>query len=87
MKFNIEVDVTPDELRRFLGLPDVAPLQAELMDKLRERIEAGMTDYDPVKLMEPFLTGNLKSFETMQNLFWNALGNHPGSEKPGKDKK
>lgn len=26
MKFNIEVDVTPEELRRFLGLPDVAPL-------------------------------------------------------------
>ena len=27
MKVNIEVDCTPDEARRFLGLPDVAPMQ------------------------------------------------------------
>ena len=81
MKFNIEIDVTPDELRRFLGLPDVAPLQEELMAKLRERMEAGMTDYDPVKLMEPFVTGNLKSFEAMQNLFWNAMAKPSGGGK------
>ncbi len=84
MKFNIEVDVTPEELRRFMGLPDVAPLQEELMSRLRERIESGMTDYDPVKLMEPFLTGNMKSFETMQNLFFNAMANRA---EGGKTKK
>ena len=81
MKFNIEIDVTPEELRRFMGLPDVAPLQEELMSRLRERIESGMTDYDPVKLMEPFLTGNLKSFEAMQNLFFNAMANRPEGGK------
>lgn len=84
MKFNIEIDVTPEELRRFMGLPDVAPLQEELMSRLRERIESGMTDYDPVKLMEPFLTGNLKSFEAMQNLFVNAMTKNPGSGKKDK---
>lgn len=84
MKFNIEVDVTPEELRRFLGLPDVAPLQNELMDKLRERIEAGMTGYDPVKLMEPFLTGNVKSFETMQDLFFKAMAGGGSGAKKGK---
>jgi hypothetical protein len=81
MKFNIELDVTPEELRRFLGLPDVAPLQEELMNKLKERIDSGMTDYDPVKLMEPFLTGNLKSFESMQKLFWNAMSNQTEAGK------
>lgn len=84
MKFNIEVDVTPEELRRFLGLPDVAPLQNELLDKLRQRIESGMTDYDPVKLMEPFLTGNVKSFEAMRDLFFKAMAGGGSGEKKGK---
>ena len=26
MKINIEVDLTPDEARRMLGLPDLAPM-------------------------------------------------------------
>lgn len=84
MKIQVEIDVTPEELRRFLGLPDVGPLQQELMAKLRERIESGMTDYDPVKLMEPYLGGNIKSFEAMQNLFWNAMTGNRDDKKSGK---
>lgn len=87
MKFHIEVDITPEELRRFLGLPDVAPMQQELMERLRQRIETGMTDYDPVKLVEPFLAGNIKSFETMQKLFLGALaGSTSGSPSESTNK-
>ncbi|KAA3619228.1 MAG: hypothetical protein DWQ08_15550 [Proteobacteria bacterium] len=84
MKITIEVDITPEELRRFLGLPDVGPLQQEFMNRLRERLESGMTDYDPANLMEPFLTGNLKSFEAMQNLFWSAMNGKAEEKKGGK---
>lgn len=91
MKIHVEIDLTPEEARRFLGLPDVAPLQAELMDALRKRFESGMADYDPVKLMEPFVTGNLKSLESWQKLFFNALGESAGatagSGGPGKSGK
>jgi hypothetical protein len=31
MKITIDIDCTPGEARAFLGLPDVAPLQAEVM--------------------------------------------------------
>lgn len=81
MKINVEVDITPDELRRFLGLPDVAPLQQELMERLRERMESGVADYDPVKLMEPFVTGNMKSFEVLQNLFFNSMARKPDRDR------
>jgi hypothetical protein len=30
----VEVDCTPEEARRFLGLPDVVPVQQALMEKL-----------------------------------------------------
>ena len=34
MKATIEIDCTPDELRATMGLPDVKPLQANLMADL-----------------------------------------------------
>lgn len=40
MQIRIEIDVKPDELRRFLGLPDVAGLQEELIEFLRDRFGA-----------------------------------------------
>ena len=80
MKIHVDLDITPEEMRRFLGLPDVAPLQKELMEKLRERMEAGIADHDPVKLMEPFLTGNMKSFENLQNLFFGSLAKKRDSD-------
>ena len=30
MKVHIEIDMTPEEARAFMGLPDVAPLQQKM---------------------------------------------------------
>ncbi len=73
MKINVEIDATPEELRKFFGLPDVSALQDELMAKFREKMESGMTEYDPIKLMEPYLPDNLKSMEGFQKAFWNMV--------------
>jgi hypothetical protein len=37
MQIKIEIDVKPEELRRFLGLPDVGALQDDIVDFLREK--------------------------------------------------
>lgn len=37
MKINLEVDITPEELRRFIGLPDVQPF----WDAISKRISDG----------------------------------------------
>lgn len=75
MKVKIEVDATPEEFRRFLGMPDVTELQQELMTKFRENIEAGMEGYDPMRLMAPMLPENLRTLEAMQRAFWSAASN------------
>jgi hypothetical protein len=73
MKINITVDVTPEELREFLGLPDVKPIQQEMLEKFRERMQAGAEGFDPVSLMQPFLAPNLGAMESMQKAFWQAF--------------
>ena len=38
MQIKIEIDVKPEELRRFLGLPDVAGIQDEIINFLRDKV-------------------------------------------------
>lgn len=40
MQIKIEIDVKPEELRRFLGLPDVSGLQEDIVAFLREKVGA-----------------------------------------------
>jgi Family of unknown function (DUF6489) len=56
MKVNIEIDCTPLEARQFFGLPDVAPMQTAVMDKLQQQMTANIQNwftFDP-KLAERF---------------------------------
>ena len=73
MKISIDVDLTPEELRRFLGLPDVKPLQDDMVEKMRQHIGAGAEGLDPAAVMAPLMAGNLAAYETMQKAFWSAL--------------
>lgn len=66
MKINIEIDVTPAELRQFLGLPDVAGLQEDMIDYVRGRVARGAENFDPGELLrESTAWGN----KTLQRLF------------------
>ena len=55
MKINVEFDLTPDEFRRALGLPDVEAFQQELLARIQKQMESGVEGYDPMSLMQPFL--------------------------------
>ncbi|MBS9404390.1 hypothetical protein KG088_12190 [Halomonas sp. TRM85114] len=55
MKINVEFDLTPDEFRQSLGLPDVEAFQKDLMDRIHKQMESGVEGYDPMSLMRPFL--------------------------------
>lgn len=52
MQIKIEIDVKPEELRRFLGLPDVAGLQEDLVQFLREKLGAASESFDPASFVK-----------------------------------
>jgi hypothetical protein len=57
MQIKIEIDVKPEELRRFLGLPDVAGLQEDVIQFLRDKLGAASENFDPAGfLRENLLT-------------------------------
>lgn len=53
MKINVEFDLTPQEFRQAMGLPDVEAFQQELMERFRRQMEAGVEGYDPMSLLKP----------------------------------
>ena len=43
MKVTVDVDCTPEEARRFIGLPDMSSVHDLYLDKLKRSIDEGVT--------------------------------------------
>jgi hypothetical protein len=43
MKITVDVDCTPEEARRFLGLPDLTPVHDAYVEKMRAAVADGLT--------------------------------------------
>jgi hypothetical protein len=56
MKMTIEVDCTPEEARRFLGLPDVSGLNDHLVGEMTKRIDANISMLNPEEFMKNWMT-------------------------------
>jgi hypothetical protein len=73
MNFKIDLDITPEEVRRLMGLPDVQAFQQELLTRIREQMEAGVEGYDPQSLMRPFMNQAIASMDAFQKMFGTML--------------
>ncbi|PKG47718.1 MULTISPECIES: hypothetical protein [Halomonadaceae] len=82
MKINVEFDLTPDEFRQSLGLPDVEAFQKNLLENIQRQMESGVEGYDPMSLMRPFLqqpmmqqglSQGLANFGTYQQMMLDML--------------
>ncbi len=69
MKITMNVDCTPEEARAFLGLPDVKPMQEQLMQEVQERMAANIRAMEPEAMLRTWLPATLKGFEQMQEIF------------------
>ena len=72
MKVNIEVDCTPDEARRFLGLPDVAPMQQTVMAAMEKRLVDTISSTDSQQLISQWLPMGVQGLEQWQAM-WSQL--------------
>lgn len=51
MKVNVEVDCTPEEMRRLMGLPDLGDLHARFIAKFAEAMEGGTVRPEMIETM------------------------------------
>ena len=71
MKVQLEIDATPEEWRKFFGMPDVSELHEEIIKQAKDKINSGQ--YDPITLMQQFTPENLQKMTNMQQNFWESL--------------
>jgi hypothetical protein len=81
MKIKFDIDCTPEELRSFFGLPDVRPMQEELLKDVEERMRASLKALDPETMLKTWLPAGLKGFEQLQEMFMSQMAGRPGGGK------
>ncbi|HEY4275639.1 MAG TPA: DUF6489 family protein [Rhizomicrobium sp.] len=73
MKVHIELDMTPEEARSMMGLPDIAPLQKQMMEDMRARMSRAMETGDMEGLMRAWTPlGGTETFTQFQKFLWDS---------------
>jgi len=80
MKVSIEVDLTPEEARRFLGLPDVAEANEALVAAIAAKIGESVGKLDGEGLVKLWFPGGIQGMEQMQKAFWSRFAGGAGKK-------
>ena len=82
MKVNVSVEATAQEMREFLGLPNVQPLHDEILQAMRKNVERGVVNLESLGLLRPLWPAQFHSMEMVQK-FWEAVAKASG--KPARE--
>ena len=73
MKINVDIECTPEEARKFFGLPDVEPMQQAVMQEIQRKMMENIASLDPENMMKNWLPASMKGLDQMQSMFWNSF--------------
>lgn len=78
MKINVEVDFTPEEALRFMGLPDLTPVHEKYIGNMLETMDKGVNP----ELIEGFVRSWAPMGEAGLTI-WRKLFDQAGTKSPG----
>lgn len=69
MKITVDVDLTPEEARTMLGLPDMQPMQESVMKRLEEKMLESLDEMSqPDYLFKRFFPVGLQGMEEFSRM-------------------
>jgi hypothetical protein len=78
MKFNIELDCTPQEARELLGLPDLGPIQGAVLARIEKQLLDATDLMSAEGLLRTWLSlvpvGSEQYLKTLSSLFKGSAG-------------
>ncbi len=77
----ITVDITPEEMRELMGWPNVKEFQLELIEKIQGQMQAGSDGYDPISLMQLFISQSFDSTNNLQKLMMGVMASQSDQEE------
>lgn len=69
MNITVNVEMTPEDLRRIMGLPDVQEFNREVMAQMLKKMQEGVEGYDPMAFFKPGVMGNTDMFKQWVDMF------------------
>jgi len=78
LRIKLDIDCTPEELRAFLGLPDLGPVQRLVVDELSAKTAEALKTLDPDAMIKAWLGSGAQGIEALK-AFWAKGG---GTGKP-----
>ena len=83
MKVSVDFDLTPEEMRRLFGLPDLTPIQNLVIERITAQVEKGLDQGIVTTLTLAMITGGMQSWEAYQKLLSGMFtGKRAGSSDP-----
>lgn len=79
MKFNIEIDCTPEEVRRLVGLPDMQPVHDIFETRVKELMEKGITPDMIETMMKSWMPLGQNGFDLVRSVM------APFADRPKRD--
>ena len=82
MKFTVNVECSPEEARRFMGLPDVTPINEALVEEMGKRMEANLKLMSGESMMNSWMSVGTQAQDAFVKLMTSAATGAAGAAAP-----
>lgn len=72
MKFTVNVECSPEEARRFMGLPDVTPINEALVSEMGKRMEKNLALMSGESMMQSWMSVGTQAQDAFVKLMTSA---------------
>jgi hypothetical protein len=85
MNIRLDIDCSPEEARRFLGLPDLGPVHEVFVGRLQDMVAKALTPAAADDMVRAWLSAGVQGMGAVQKAFWDAArgGAGEGGSGPG----
>ena len=82
MKFTVNVECSPEEARRFMGLPDVTPINEALVEEMGKRMDANLKLMSGESLMSSWMSVGTQAQDAFVKLMTSAATGAASAASP-----
>ena len=81
MKIHVDMEMTPEEARKLMGLPDVTRMQEAMLAEMQKRMKAALDTSDPEAMLKAWMPMGGQGFEQFQRFLWDGAARAAGGAK------
>ena len=82
MKFTVNVECSPEEARRFMGLPDVTPINEALVSEMTNRMQKNLSLMSGESMMSSWMSVGTQAQDAFVKLMTSGVTAASGAGAP-----